>query len=457
MGKLKGGISGLLHNNHFKLSDLFLLLWLIPGAFLCYETIQHYSKSNSFETIFNYPFLIVCFIFVSIFSCLYLFLELREKQQKIVYYVFYFALYIIMAQLITIFLTPDYLKIIVNGYSIESLFNFKIKCLYFFSFIYIALAFFAGVFLLPKRINNNKFFIYLIYLYYFLALCLFIHSLFVDDYIRYIKYLFTFSWSEAMTDFVPVGIFGTKNLYGLFVEIGLLLALLNYHLTKNKFNIIMSFIFFFHLLFTVCKAGIVCATISMLIFLTIFLYRSIKDRNKNRTIFLSSILGVVFLSLIVLLILFLTNETIRNTIIFMSNGATMLLRTDIWDYTIDIIKSTSIANGAGFGIYNSILLNTSNSIDGVGYTVTHNWLFALLGRGGLTFIAFYMVFIIYSGYLLFKVHKKNKSLALILFIIELCLFLHSIAEDFYHFVIMAIMVTAAFDNINKDSSLIVSK
>lgn len=458
----------------FKLSDLFLFIFAILGILIVLEQRRLLSIANPLELSLPYWIFILYFVIMLASLGFYLYLERGSFTTKYKLIVILLFSFITISQIITILTTANYIEMFTcditgNCYNSITLFNIETKSIHLFSTIFIIAVIFIGLFIFPKRVKHYEFLSLLCYLLYLAALVIFIISLVKDNYAGFFEKLIFEStlgleWgipgTMSIYDLAPVGIFGNKNTYGLFLEVCVCCSLMNYHVTHKKFNIALTFIFYFHLLITLCKTGIIFTSIVIILYsMWSFIY-SFKSKNKfNKYVSLGILIFVVLLAL-TLLITFLVSESLREKFSYLLGDKTTTHRKAIWYFIIQIINKTSIVFGAGYGTYESILINVNAplSINDQIIATSHNWVYALLGKGGLIALLPYIYLLLFSAYIyikLFKDYKEHRELIASILFTQMIVFLHSFLEDTINMVIGASVLLLVFKNIievNKKSA-----
>jgi len=242
---------------------------------------------------------------------------------------------------------------------------------------------------------------------------------------------------------VPHGFFGNKNTYAMFVEVGIFLGLLNFELTKKKYHIVISVLFYLHLVFLICKVGILFSTITLFAYLIYKLFYSIKKGDKKTLITLISVLGAFVIAITILII---TTPLFKYMMSFINNDHSFDERIKIWQLSLDITKQTSLINGAGFGLFNYYLYVATEASGITPTPIAHSWFYSILGRGGIILLTAYILVLLYSIFIATKLYMKNAKITLVLLLAEITFFCHSFFEDNHY---IAILITIAFVIFNK--------
>lgn len=439
---------------YLKISDLFLAIWLITGflLFLEHNRFLSYTDGTSLSFLQPFPLCVIYFVILIIDLPLYLFFEYKREAFEIKKSIILFFGYLLLSNLITVLLTPNNMSFSIldtTGYyfNVDILLNFQIKCLFLFNYFFLTVTVFIFVFIFKKRVSSIKvisFIIHLVYLFVFVA---FAYSLFSDNYILYFqKILFESHTSINLKEYAPVSFMGNQNMYGMVIEMCLFGSLISYQINKKKYNIVVSALCYIDLLITLCKVGILLSTIVLFLYLIILIVQSIYQKKKRLTIVLVSILFSIVIVVTALIIWALINY--KNGYHNVLNIETTLTgRLYIWDTSIQIITNTSLVRGAGFGVYDMVILN---AVGHYGYhgSTTHNFILSIIGKGGIIYLAMYLSLLIYSFIKLTKLYKTSKDLFIILFVTLIMFIAHSLFEDNYWIVIVFVIISIIITELN---------
>ena len=445
----------------FRLSDLFFLLFGIMGSLLCIESNYLMTIPNPITT--RIPFwACVCFFIVLLLAfAIYMCLETkRNGLGKKEYFCICAMVTAIVVGLIAIFSTNNNITIVIKDlnddlYSITTSITNEVKAIHSFALLFLILCVSSLIIHFSKRIDDIRFISFSIYVFYLVSFGLFIYSLFKDDYITFFKMAFSGKpFKDRIEEIAPFGAFGNKNVYGKFLELGLFVSLINYSLTNKKHNLLFGLLFYVHLLITICKVGILCATIVLFLYILVNFALSLFDKRKGNILFFSIVLTSVIFTIGIIAILINTNSAINNLYVYFTTHLHSLVsRNDLWSYSMQINNSTSFIFGAGYGVFNSILLNACSTIMEEPLWSSHSFFFTLMGRNGVLYVSFYLILVAYSFYLAIKLLPKNKYLVISTLCLELSFFLHSCFEDYYDMVFLSIMLLMIYTNVSKTNSL----
>ncbi len=431
-------IKNIINSLKLRWSDLFLVLWVIPGAFLCFES--NHLMDNPNLTSLRCPMWIYILIFVFlVFSyCLYLIFEYKKGYRHSPILLFGLII-ILISGFEAIFFNQNAINTIVSGKdgnlikTITHLTN-ETKTIHFFSYVYLMIGFYAGLFIFSKRIANKRFILKFCYILYAVAIVFIIISFFKDNYVELFKAL-ALSFSDfsaySIKAFSIQSVFVNANIYSLFLEFVIAFSIVAFSISKAKLHIIMTVLLYIELLLTVCKTGIILSTIVLLFYFLVQIIFLFKGKDKKSTIKGALYLSTIGLFLLAGILIYCSFESIRDNFnSLFSGGKSIFARYDIWTIGLQIYLNGNIVRGIGYGVYNSILNNLT------GFWGSHFWVVSILGRGGLLNLIFYISLLLWTFIKTLIIFKKDYYLGNALLFGLLLLFFHSFFEDSYYIVLV---------------------
>ena len=427
----------------FRLSDIFLGIWFVFGMIIFYES-NSVMGSNNVNNLYIPIWVHSIFFIVFIISfSIYFYLEKKRINDNKILLLLFITIFLIISQAEVIFLHPNIIIQWINNsrgepFLVTTQINNEIKLIHFFAISFMLLGFFAGVFIIPKRIKSIKFLYFIFNILFLVSIGIFIYSLIFDNYILLFQKIFSINSLDVHIEAcAPKGIFSNKNMYAVFIELCLFVSLINYSLTKRKYNLVLTIFYYLHLLLTLSWAGIISSTI--VLFLSIIVHFILFIRNKNRKgiIITSSILSLALSAIIIFVLLLSFNESFRFYITWYKGERSFNERKGVWLLSIQIIKNAPFFNGSGYGIYNHILLNANIIATDYHYPIatSHSWFLSIMGRGGLIMLLSFISLLIVSIYDLIKIYKTNKEATIALASCQLVFFIHSSIDDPYYLII----------------------
>lgn len=442
----------------FRLSDIFLVCWLLFGILLFLEQYRfiYYSSADLLE--FSKPFFIFVIYFVLMISSLilYLIFELKNQKTKTNIALLFLLFFIIISQLESILLSPNNITLYLlstrgDDFLVSATFNTQVKLIHFFTAVFIITTIFIGVFIFSKRFNNIKVVSYAIYVLYLLALVSFIYSLIHDDYITLFKILTLIERPTLpLKWYCPESFYGNPNTYGMLLEVCFYLSFVNYMLTKKRFNIVLGFILYIHLLITICRGAIIATSIIIPVILLLTALLAFRKKEKKKAVFFM-VSFTLFVSIVTGGYLLLTSSD-KFSFIF-SNMSPLAARKSIWYSCLQIISNGSILHGYGYGIYNSLVANACNYYGYTNCPISHNWFLALMGEGGLFYIIPYICLLGYSTFIIVKKMPNDRLMIPVSFAVY-GFFIHSFFEDNYYILIGLIVMVLVINHIDKENKVV---
>jgi len=441
VAKIISFLKSLRNSVRFKKID-YLLFGLIPGFYFCFESTRlYYDNSLTDITI---PFWAVIILsLLSIFPLLiYIYFETCNsyKKKQLIIPAFSFLLTLLLLQGISVFFQNDNIVVSISinnnpSVNVITRFCFKTKFIHYISGIYYFLVIYIGILLLHIRVKNIRPLVFFVYLFDLAAVVLLIISLIKDDYGFYFSYLFSKELPPQINiqAYAPKCIFANKNNYGTFLEIGLLLSIINYAYTKHKANIVFGLLFYIHSVITLCKSAILLGTLCIFSLLLCLFVVSLRRKNKKSFLYSAIGLSCLITALITIVLLAIFNEAVKDKFDqFTRNIFTLSTRTTIWNVAWQIITQGSLFIGRGYGTYNTILGNSTAAImeDHSVLAQTHNAFLGILGVGGFALFIPFIAIVMSSFYLAFKIARKNLRIGIVLFIVQLIGIMNILLESY---------------------------
>ena len=437
-----------------KITDLLLAIWFSLGIVLFIESYRLSRDSSLLSTILPTWTIVIFFIILIILFVFYIIMEKRRDSNKIRTIFLAIFLYILISQFITIFLQPTTITYLITDINndtnlVTTYTSFSTKITHFAALMFVLLSLYIGFFYLTKRIRYVGTFIWGIRIVFIFALFVFIYSLFKDNYFDFISLFFSDKFFNTnIYDFAPGSIFNNKNQYGIFDEICIILSIFYYYLTKRKYSIVLSFVFFIHLVTTLCKTGIIITGFVLLVYLITLFVIGIKKKEKG-TLLLSGItLLIITITAVAIILLFFLNEDAHRYIVYLDYHHTLTERLAIWFNSYQLTSKASFVYGSGYGIYDTILYNCPLYYTDAGMAYTHNWFLLIIGTGGVIMLFPYVIFLVAFAFLLKKAMKNDYKIGLVFVVASSIFFLHSFLEDNCIHLMCCYMLIKAYLNAN---------
>lgn len=420
-----------LHDLLLLVASCFFITYIVFG-------VQFMSNLDPNNIAFKLPLAVIIFILYIISMGLFIFFEYRRanKANMVVNIVF---IVLIALSVLSISIEPNHFSIVMPN-SQMAVFDFApIHYVFFIFYITMFLiAIYVVLFILPKKYQNKTILLFFNCLAMVFAIVSILYSYIAEYnvYIPFLKALFSGDIITA-TEVAPKSFEGHRNVYGIVLLFAIVCALINHMMSQRKRALGLAAFFFINMIFTLCKTGLAIAAIASLVY---FVYRMIitfKDK-KRRNITLSSIVGGLILIFGVLTIISVATKgaflkPIYSLFATVEKGETINSRSLIINNVFALMNQNiakSILLGRGFGMINNMLY-PMNVINGDPVFPIHNGYIALLGQGGIPYIAGFLTLLGYTCYIVVKDFKKDKnfffatSLSLLVFLI------YSLMESLY--------------------------
>lgn len=430
-----------------KWTHLALISFLVFGFIIAIQSATILSDINNQNMILPLWVYILFFVFEAISLSIYLLGEYKNGYRPIPLFVIT-LLILLITNTVTIFSNPETISLsLINKdgvqFDITTSISIENKCIFSFSFIFYVVAIYTGVFIFSKNFSNNYLLCSLYIVFHIITIIAVTYSLINDNYVLLLEKLFGNNMSDIIyiKYYTPKSLFGNSNTYGMYLEFGLCFSLLCFSIRKKYFHLILASIYYCLLITTICKSGLIVSTILLFIYTIVFLALNVRKHNKKGIITSSLVLTTFLLIFILILILILTNEDIKNKVaaIFIQDGS-LTGRTDIWSYAFQIIGTKPIF-GYGYGIYNLLLFNATGLSP-----YSHNWIIAILGKGGILYLVSYLLLLGYSICVFFSIYKRDKNIFIATSFCWLLFFFHSFLEDLYYCLTYIIIIMAMLNN-----------
>jgi len=284
---------------------------------------------------------------------------------------------------------------------------------------------------MPKIMPGNRF----IYLMCIVMLCIgtgaIIYSVLNEKEI-YMFYLKEFDTSKIY-NYMAQSFFANKNSYGI-VLFSCIAVCLYMQLRKDRlYWYIPAFIFYAFLIFSVCKTGIIFATVLIAMNIISRIAITYNEHVIRNTVYVSLLVSTA----IVLTVFYFTNESVNRAfkdifdwLINSEDTKTFTGRLNVWKYSIEVISQNNFITGVGHGffseivdIYTKIPLEPTFIKDNV-----ENAYMQMLGDGGGIMLFIFFVFLTLIVINASKIFKKNKHVAMFSLVFLITMLGYSVFE-----------------------------
>ena len=443
------------HKNPFRLSDLFLFLGFIPFAVFALFTPSFIEIQNPHIIPFNRWLFAPVFLIGIGFWITYIILEKkRNNLPRLFVSIIFFVLTYLLA--LTIMIQPNnviedvvvkninvlnqakYGQDIALGDVITVSVNISFTHKVFFSLgiIQIMMLTYIALFIFPRRFSNMWFLRilgYILFVFVF-SLILFSYIKEHDKYIPFLKYMFTQEDSTIVNQFASKSYIVNKNAYGMCLLIGIIFCCINHSITKRWPYYLLIGFFYINMFFSYCRTGLVITTVLIFMYIVLRIVTTFK-KHKIRNIVLSSLLGVLILTIIGLSIASVASKgvflpPIQKVLI---GKNTVKTRTFIWMNSFQLLRNGYWLIGRGYGTFNEILL-TMNIVNGDNAYPAHSSFVGLLSEGGIFYLLGFFSLLGYMVYAMVKSMKKDPTMTIAMSFGVLAFFAYSFIEEIFYLV-----------------------
>ena len=439
----------------FRLSDLFLAIGFLPFAVILIFGQLFMQFQNPSDVALPLWAAILCFVVMVGSWSFYLYLEVYRSKEKYNLWIAGACATLILLNIIVIVCQPSLVveNIIVrfnrdHPELVGTVTNMTVHISDIHKFVFISeivatiMFIYIGLFVLPRRISSVIFIKYLGFALYIFLLVLIIYGYIADfdKYVAFFKHVFMGDRTEpdiyrkTVTSFII-----NRNAYGMCMMLGIIFAFINHSLKPKWFYYLFAGIFYFNMIFSLCKTGLVISAVLILIYVGYRLIITFKEHKKRNLTFIITLGSIVFISGALIGLSYLTKGkflgVIYNTVKELAHGGESLdFRTYIWDNTYQLLRNGNWTIGRGFGIINLILqpMNIKSHQEKV--FPTHSAYLSLLAEGGILFLIAYLALLVYSGCIIYKCFKKDSGLTLAMSLGVVAFILYSFIETIHYLV-----------------------
>ncbi len=439
----------------FRISDLFLALGFINFAVILIFGQLFMQFQNPSDIALPLWATILCFTVMVISWSLYLYLEVYRSKEKYNLWIAGAGATIILINIIVIACQPStVVENVIVRYRLDhpeligTVETAIIQVSPIHKFIFISeivatiMFIYIGLFVLPRRIKTVIFLKYLGFALFTFLLVLIIYGYVVDfdKYVAFFKHIFLHDredpdiYHKCVTSFII-----NRNAYGMCMMMGIIFCFINHSIHKKWFYYLFAGIFYFNMIFSLCKTGLLISAILIILYVAYRLIVTFKEHKKRNLAFIISFGSVVLLAGGILGISIVTKGKVLSPIYNFYNdlvrgGKTLDNRSYIWDNTYQLLRNGNWLIGRGFGIIN-LLLQPMNILSHEEKVFpTHSAYLSLLAEGGILFLLAYLALLVYSGIIIFRCYKKEPGLTIAMSLGAIAFVLYSFIETIHYLV-----------------------
>lgn len=416
-------------------SDLFISLATIFGIVVCVEGTSLMGVRNPVQTIMPFGMLTAFFAIAIVLLACYFFFEFKVYKNHFHLLPLCIILILLIIGCLLLFIQPLQIDICYpnrtgDPFGVSTVVSYQVRLIFFFNYFLILSVFYVVLFVLPERVKNSKFVLFVVNIICAVGLFAFLFSLITEftSYGLFFKNIFS---SGEIENIATKSFLGHKNVYGALLECSIFTSIIAYTLGKKKVNFIFIGIYYIALFFTLCKTAILIATFTLICFIVFYILFMYKD-DKKKLMKTTIIIGSIVIALIAIsIVCILAIPALREKIL---DNDTVVGREKIWEKGLFIAKDYIII-GRGYGLYNSLLLNVNVLVLDDPSFSSHSMIISLVGRGGILALISYLSLIGYFIKELVDEFKINKEIFFCFALVLLGVFVHSLFEDHYYLIV----------------------
>lgn len=450
-------------------SDLFLFI-----GFLAFVPFMIFAQSymqiqNPDEVEFKIWFIIPCFIISAVMWGYYISDEFKLGSSPKLYISYTFIALAIVGVL-SILIQPSTLveNVIVRvqnpdifyyhpGYvAVVTLKMSTIHYVFFSMNILLTLVLiYIGLFILPKRFDNPSFLIYLGYGVLLFAGVLITAGYIMDfdKYISMFKFLLGKDPDGNIYEYTVKSFIGHRNAYGMAMLLAMIFSYIN-HSFKNKwwYYLIAGFLFI-NTIFALAKTALVIEVLMTFVYVIFRLIITYKNKPKRNKIIFIVLACLTVIAIGVLGIAYFTEGKFLGKIYEILNvyltGATIDMRSHIWDNAYQLLRNGWWLIGRGYG-YSHSMLYLMNGINGDPTVYTHSGYINLLLECGILYLLAYLALLAYYIIISYRCIKKDIKISLPLVLGALTFIFYSFIESNHYLVYIFIFPMFVLDRYLSD-------
>ena len=448
-----------LKSKNLRWSDLAFVIGVLLSVPIIIESVIQMNVLNPVESMVPFGLTIALSILIIISYGTCLFFEFKVYKSPVHLIPLAASVLLILIGCLVMFLQPETITITypdINGEALElgAAVSGQVRFVYFMCYFTTISMVYIVVFLLSYRIKNINFLIFFVNILTLICLFGILFSLISEfqQYGRLIQHIFSGDESAPIKDYAIKSFMNHRNIYGALLEFTILSLMVSYIFTKRKINFIFIGLFYFEMLFTLCKTGLLITGASLIIWAAFLILRNNKNDKKKFYIWLAGIIGTIVVLISVSLTLFFTVPAVNEKVIyFFEGGGTMVGRIKIWKKASSILKD-SLVFGRGFGLFNSILFVVNSLVLSDPTFSVHSMFLSIIGRSGIIGLIAFLALMVYTVKCVIDILKKNPTLGVTFLIAFTGIFIHCLFEDHYYvlFVVSFFVLTTKHSYFPKD-------
>lgn len=451
-----------------KLKDYLLLLGAIIFAVIIglrQGVIHHYTESF-------FPLWIFIPLAIVMIGCFgyYIYVEVFRSKGKVNLIIPSIFCALMFLNIITILSQPsssDILTIVrlpYKGFEVGDIVSANLvitgqqKVYFIFEIAALMLAVYIALFVAPKRYKDHKPIILYINVFTVVLISMIIYSFIAESshYANFFKYFFGGDHSLKLYEDCTVHSYVFhRNGYAMVLFVGMMMLMVNNHLSKRLFNYIMIGVYYICMLFTISKTSLILATIALIVY---FIYQMVITfkQHRKRNIIASSVVGTILLALIIVIgVPIISKGKVIPSIYelyetIFRGGATLTSRGYIWDNINQLLQNGWWLIGRGHGVINLFILpmNAATHNEGTVFQ-TSSSIYELIGEGGILYLFGFIAILGYAGILIYKTYKIDKRLTFIATLGIVLFLIYCLFDTIHYIIYLFIFILATTYQIGK--------
>lgn len=445
--KLKQFIASL----QLRLSDLFLFVGFLAYAiFLIFgQEFMQYQDPK----VVALPLWLAIVMFVILVGCwgMYFYLELVKNKLKVNKYIAFAFIGVVLFNIVAIAIQPsastenviirinDDPTLVGTSQAVSLIVTGTHKFVFIAEYIGTGAFLYIALFVFSRRLTNTKFIEYLGFALFIFLFVMIFYSYFTEaeKYYDLTQYLLGRDKGGDINNYCVHSFIIHKNAFGMACMLGIIFCFINQSIKPRWFYYPLAGYFYFSMIFSVCKAGLLLSAFIILIYLVYRLIVTYKEHSKRNKITFIVLACVIGLAAIVIGVPYLTKGKIFGKIYeiiqaLTKGGVSIQTRTCIWDNAYQLIRGWWVLIGRGFGTVNLQLWPMNVVSHGENVFPTHSSFLNMLTQGGIFTLFAYVILLVLFAVVIYKTYKKSPDFVFAVSLGALCFFLYSFIETIHY-------------------------
>jgi hypothetical protein len=415
-----------------KIINLALLAMLLIFGFVCVNGTAIFSGTKSTDLLPTWEFFMFFALTIASLAGILIFNVLKNNYRPSIPFVILFSTLFLCGFLTLLsYKSGSYFFFISLAQDADGIYSFSgpvvgfsyelapvMRITFIVQYFLLLLMTFVVVDIAPKLFDGKKLMLFASLVMVVIGVVCIIISLFKEpqQYYFFLKALFNGDGELAL--YAVFSFFTFKNTYGFILFLCILSSLYLHHYNAHWWWFIATGLFFVELVFNWDKSAIALGFVAIIAYL-IFRFVITFKEHKKRNIIAASIVGGVFLLLVLAFVIAgcINNkifDALFSSIINSRGNNTIDTRSWVWHKDKLLLSEFSPLFGVGFKLFARLLYNYNqvDVVDTVNATAyaAHNGYYELIGTGGFVLLAAFFAITAYTIYLSIKYIKEDKNL-----------------------------------------------